>query len=157
MQIIMTKARQILAIITFVLTLCISNANAQPIGILMVHYGTNNDARRTATIDHLNSLVASSFGECTVAEAYAAPSVIKSLNKRGIQKLIVQPCAKLAGLPCDARLARVIRADVQTFFTQKQHLAALFVQNCRWKFRDIRWSIQFEKLQSRINKGLLND
>ena len=55
----------------------------------MVHYGTNNDARRTATIDHLNSLVASSFGECTVAEAYAAPSVIKSLNKRGIQKLTI--------------------------------------------------------------------
>lgn len=58
-------------------------------GILLVHYGTNNDRSRSNTLDVLNSIVAQKFDSCQVVEAYAAPSVIRSLTKRGINKLTI--------------------------------------------------------------------
>lgn len=59
-------------------------------GILLVHYGTGNDNSRAATIDKLNALVANRFTDCKVLEAYAAPTVIKALAKRGIRKLTIR-------------------------------------------------------------------
>ncbi len=58
-------------------------------GILLVHYGTGNDQSRAATIDKLNVMVADRFAGCKVLEAYAAPTVIKALAKRGIRKLTI--------------------------------------------------------------------
>lgn len=55
----------------------------------MVHYGTQNDASRSATIDRLNQFVAERFADCRVMEAYVAPAVIKALGRRGIAKLTV--------------------------------------------------------------------
>lgn len=59
-------------------------------GILLVHYGTGNDNSRAATIDKLNAMVAHQFADCKVLEAYAAPTVIKALAKRGIRKLTIR-------------------------------------------------------------------
>lgn len=58
-------------------------------GILLVHYGTQNDHSRAITIDKLNDKVKKDFAQCTVVEAYAAPSVIKSLNNRGTTKMSI--------------------------------------------------------------------
>ena len=58
-------------------------------GILLVHYGTQNDNSRRATIDRIDSIVAARFTDCKVREAYAAPTVIKALAKRGIRKLSI--------------------------------------------------------------------
>ena len=58
-------------------------------GILLVHYGTQNDKSRAATIDLLNSRVAREFPDCRVREAYVAQAVVKALGKRGIAKLSV--------------------------------------------------------------------
>ena len=58
-------------------------------GILLVHYGTQNDKSCAATIDLLNSRVASEFPDCRVREAYVAQAVVKALGKRGIAKLSV--------------------------------------------------------------------
>ena len=58
-------------------------------GILLVHYGTQNDASRKATIERLDSIVAAEFPCCRVVEAYAAGSVIKALGARGIKKLTI--------------------------------------------------------------------
>ena len=58
-------------------------------GILLVHYGTQNDKSREATIDLLNSRVAREFPDCKVREAYVASAVVKALGKRGIAKLSV--------------------------------------------------------------------
>ena len=58
-------------------------------GILLVHYGTLNDASRKATIERLDSIVAAEFPCCRVVEAYAAGSVIKALGARGIKKLTI--------------------------------------------------------------------
>ena len=74
-------------------------------GILLVHYGTGNDQSRAATIDKLNAMVADRFAGCKVLEAYAAPTVIKALAKRGIRKLtIVEALDSLRTLGC-TRLA----------------------------------------------------
>lgn len=58
-------------------------------GILLVHYGTRKDANRKATIDVIDSLTVKKFPNCEVVEAYAAASVIKSMAKRGIEKLTI--------------------------------------------------------------------
>ncbi len=80
-------------------------ATTSKTGILLVHYGTANDRSRAATIDRLDSMVASRFAQCTVIEAYAAPTVIKALGKRGIKKLtIAQALDSLHSLGC-TRLA----------------------------------------------------
>lgn len=70
-------------------------------GILLVHYGTGNDNSRAATIDKLNAMVADRFADCHVLEAYAAPTVIRALAKRGIHKLtITQALDSLRSLGC---------------------------------------------------------
>lgn len=74
-------------------------------GILLVHYGSQNDESRSRTIDRLNSVVADRFADCAVVEAYAAPTVIRALARRGAHKLtIAQALDSLASLGC-ARLA----------------------------------------------------
>ena len=65
------------------------SAPAEKTGVLLVHYGTRNDASRKATIDVLDSMAMARFADCEVVEAYAAGSVIKSLGKRGIKKLTI--------------------------------------------------------------------
>ena len=65
------------------------SAPAEKTGVLLVHYGTRNDASRKATIDALDSMAMARFADCEVVEAYAAGSVIKSLGKRGIKKLTI--------------------------------------------------------------------
>ena len=70
-------------------------------GILLVHYGTQNDASRHRTVDCLDSLVAARFAGTPVVEAYAAPTVIRALGRRGIRKLtIAQALDSLAALGC---------------------------------------------------------
>lgn len=70
-------------------------------GILLVHYGTQNDGSRAQTIDLLNREVADAFSQCPVVEAYAAPTVIKALAKRGIRKLTVgEALDSLSSLGC---------------------------------------------------------
>lgn len=70
-------------------------------GILMVHYGTRNDASRAATVDRLNALVAERFPQSKVVEAYVAPAVIKALAKRGIVKPTVsQALDSLRNMGC---------------------------------------------------------
>lgn len=64
-------------------------ANNKTTGILLVHYGTGNDHSRSVTIDKLDSIVAERFADCKVVEAYAAPTVIRMLGKRGIKKLSI--------------------------------------------------------------------
>lgn len=70
-------------------------------GILLVHYGTQNDNSRRRTLETLNALVANRFAECPVVEAYAAPTVIRALSRRGIQKLtIAEALDSLTALGC---------------------------------------------------------
>ncbi len=70
-------------------------------GILLVHYGTQNDDSRRRTVDALNALVADRFASCPVVEAYAAPTVIRALGRRGIRKLtIAEALDSLASLGC---------------------------------------------------------
>lgn len=76
-------------------------AQADKTGILLVHYGTQNDNSRAATIDKLNKRVAEENADCAVLEAYAAPSVIRMLDKRGIHKLnIAEALDSLKALGC---------------------------------------------------------
>lgn len=95
-------------ILTMVFTLfCVATIMAQNVdnektGILLVHYGTSNDKSRAQTIDKLNSRVAETFPDCAVVEAYSAPSVIKTLAKRGIKKLYIsQALDSLKALGCN--------------------------------------------------------
>ena len=76
------------------------SANAKA-GILLVHYGTQNDNSRHRTLDALNTLVAKSFDGCPVVEAYAAPTVIRALSRRGIHKpTIAEALDSLSALGC---------------------------------------------------------
>lgn len=95
-------------ILTIVFTLfCVATIMAQNVvnektGILLVHYGTSNDKSRAQTIDKLNSRVAETFPDSAVVEAYSAPSVIKTLAKRGIKKLYIsQALDSLKALGCN--------------------------------------------------------
>lgn len=86
------KQRNILTIVFTlfcVATIMAQNVDNEKTGILLVHYGTSNDKSRAQTIDKLNSRVAETFPDCAVVEAYSAPSVIKTLAKRGIKKLYI--------------------------------------------------------------------
>lgn len=86
---IMRRITLLIAAIAVAVT-CMAQTAAKPsTGILLVHYGTNNDQSRAATVDLLNNRVARAFPQCPVVEAYAAPSVIKALAKRGIRKLTI--------------------------------------------------------------------
>lgn len=99
------KQRNILTIVFTlfcVATIMAQNVDNEKTGILLVHYGTSNDKSRTQTIDKLNSRVAETFPDCAVVEAYSAPSVIKTLAKRGIKKLYIsQALDSLKALGCN--------------------------------------------------------
>ena len=99
------KHRNILTIVFTlfcVATIMAQNVDNEKTGILLVHYGTSNDKSRAQTIDKLNSRVAETFPDCAVVEAYSAPSVIKTLAKRGIKKLYIsQALDSLKALGCN--------------------------------------------------------
>lgn len=99
------KQRNILTIVFTlfcVATIIAQNVDNEKTGILLVHYGTSNDKSRAQTIDKLNSRVAETFPDCAVVEAYSAPSVIKTLAKRGIKKLYIsQALDSLKALGCN--------------------------------------------------------
>ena len=99
------KQRNILTIVFTlfcVATIMAQNVDKEKTGILLVHYGTSNDKSRAQTIDKLNSRVAETFPDCAVVEAYSAPSVIKTLAKRGIKKLYIsQALDSLKALGCN--------------------------------------------------------
>ena len=99
------KQRNILTIVFTlfcVATIIAQNVDNEKTGILLVHYGTSNDKSRAQTIDKLNSRVAETFPDCAVVEAYSAPSVIKTLAKRGIKKLYIsQALDSLKSLGCN--------------------------------------------------------
>lgn len=99
------KQRNILTIVFTlfcVATIMAQNVDNEKTGILLVHYGTSNDKSRAQTIDKLNSRVVETFPDCAVVEAYSAPSVIKTLAKRGIKKLYIsQALDSLKALGCN--------------------------------------------------------
>lgn len=99
------KQRNILTIVFTlfcVATIMAQNVDNEKTGILLVHYGTSNDKSRAQTIDKLNSRVAETFPDSAVVEAYSAPSVIKTLAKRGIKKLYIsQALDSLKALGCN--------------------------------------------------------
>ena len=99
------KQRNILTIVFTlfcVATIMAQNVDNEKTGLLLVHYGTSNDKSRAQTIDKLNSRVAETFPDCAVVEAYSAPSVIKTLAKRGIKKLYIsQALDSLKALGCN--------------------------------------------------------
>ena len=99
------KQRNILTIVFTlfcVATIMAQNVDNEKTGILLVHYGTSNDKSRAHTIDKLNSRVSETFPDCAVVEAYSAPSVIKTLAKRGIKKLYIsQALDSLKALGCN--------------------------------------------------------
>lgn len=99
------KQRNILTIVFTlfcVATIMAQNVDNEKTGILLVHYGTSNNKSRAQTIDKLNSRVAETFPDCAVVEAYSAPSVIKTLAKRGIKKLYIsQALDSLKALGCN--------------------------------------------------------
>lgn len=99
------KQRNILTIVFTlfcVATIMAQNLDNEKTGILLVHYGTSNDKSRAQTIDKLNSRVSETFPDCAVVEAYSAPSVIKTLAKRGIKKLYIsQALDSLKALGCN--------------------------------------------------------
>lgn len=99
------KQRNILTIVFTlfcVATIMAQNVDNEKTGILLVHYGTSNDKSRAQTIDKLNSRVSETFPDCVVVEAYSAPSVIKTLAKRGIKKLYIsQALDSLKALGCN--------------------------------------------------------
>lgn len=99
------KRRNILTIVFTLFcaaTIMAQNVENEKTGILLVHYGTSNDKSRAQTIDKLNTRVAETFPDCAVVEAYSAPSVIKTLAKRGIKKLYIsQALDSLKALGCN--------------------------------------------------------
>ena len=81
------------------------NGGTEKTGILLVHYGTQNAQSRALTIDRLNKRVGERFPDSKVVEAYAAPTVIRTLGKKGIRKLsIAQALDSLKAMGC-TRLA----------------------------------------------------
>lgn len=99
------KRRNILTVVFSLLcaaTIMAQNVENEKTGILLVHYGTSNDKSRAQTIDKLNTRVTDTFPDCAVVEAYSAPSVIKTLAKRGIKKLYIsQALDSLKALGCN--------------------------------------------------------
>lgn len=96
----MTRLTTLIIAIACILC-CHAQGTGRPTGILLVHYGTQNDKSREATIDRLDSTVVAEFAQCHVVEAYAAGSVIKALGTRGIKKLTIsQGLDSLKALGC---------------------------------------------------------
>lgn len=86
-----------------------ASVKAQFPSIMMTYYGTGNDAARAKTMDILNDKIAKVFPNSTMAEAYTSDMVIKSLKKRGINKLNVGEALKELRL----KKQRVIIANCQ--------------------------------------------
>ena len=138
---------------------CRAQSTDKPTGILLVHYGTQNDKSREATIDRLDSAVTARFPQCRVVEAYAAGSVIKALGTRGIRKLtisqgldslrasgcrrvVVQSTMLLDGLMTDLIRAAVKKAAPQ-FETIKTARPLLYnVTDCRAMAQSIERSLK---------------
>ena len=86
--------------VLFVLSFTVLLVKAQT-GILLVHYGTQNDQSRQATIETIDSIVKMKFPHCVVEEAFAAPSVIRCLEKRGVYKMtVMEAMARLRRKGC---------------------------------------------------------
>lgn len=101
-------------------------------GVLMVHFGTTYDDTRSRTIDVINRIVADSFPDMDVREAYSSRIVRRRLASRGIDKptpreallrmaadgythVIVQATHLLDGIEAEALRDEV--AAIAPFFT----------------------------------------
>lgn len=110
-------------------------ANNKSTGILLVHYGTGNDRSRSVTIDKLDSIVAERFADCKVMEAYAAPSVIRMLGKRGIKKLsIPEALDSLKTLGCQ----RVVVQSTMLLDGVMTDMLEDYVEKAKGKFSEIK-------------------
>ena len=111
------------------------SANNKSTGILLVHYGTGNDRSRSVTIDKLDSIVAERFADCKVMEAYAAPSVIRMLGKRGIKKLsIPEALDSLKTLGCQ----RVVVQSTMLLDGVMTDLLEDYAKKAKGKFSEIK-------------------
>lgn len=68
----------------FVTTVINFNAEART-ALLIIHYGSSDDATRLATIDRITSDMRAAFPETEVREAYISRPVRENLAKRGIK------------------------------------------------------------------------
>lgn len=158
------KQRNILTIVFTlfcVATIMAQNVDNEKTGILLVHYGTSNDKSRAQTIDKLNSRVAETFPDCAVVEAYSAPSVIKTLAKRGIKKLYIsQALDSLKALGCnklvvqstmllDGVMTEMLRTEVGK--VKNDFRAVSVVRPLLYSVDDCRTMIEM------LTKGLLAD
>lgn len=88
------KMNKLLVLIIGYFFLSTASVKAQSPSIMMAYYGTGNDAAREKTMDVLNDKIAKVFPNSTMAEAYTSDMVIRSLKKRGINKLNVDEALK---------------------------------------------------------------
>lgn len=117
------------------MSLLAQTANNKSTGILLVHYGTGNDRSRSVTIDKLDSIVAERFADCKVMEAYAAPSVIRMLGKRGIKKLsIPEALDSLKTLGCQ----RVVVQSTMLLDGVMTDMLEDYVEKAKEKFSEIK-------------------
>lgn len=117
------------------MSLLAQTANNKSTGILLVHYGTGNDRSRSVTIDKLDSIVAERFADCKVMEAYAAPSVIRMLGKRGIKKLsIPEALDSLKTLGCQ----RVVVQSTMLLDGVMTDLLEDYAKKAKGKFSEIK-------------------
>jgi sirohydrochlorin cobaltochelatase len=105
------------------------------LALLMVHFGTTNDATRAVTIEALNARAQEAFPGVEVREAFTSRIVIRRLGERGIYRLdpadalarladdgythiLIQPSTVIEGLEMeslrrDARAAEVRFTDIR--------------------------------------------
>lgn len=138
------------------------NVNADKTGILLVHYGTANDQSRALTIDKLNARVSEKFSGCKVLEAYAAPSVIRMLDKKGIHKLSISQaldslkrsgCTRLAvqsTMLLDGVMTDMLNREVANVRKNFMHVAVArpllyTVDDCRQMVAMIRQNLDADK------------
>lgn len=96
-------------------------------GILMVHYGTQNQVSREKTIEVMDSLVKHRFPTIHTEIAYLAPAIIRNLEKKGVyrqtvceamSKLIRQGCKDIivqSSLLLDGTMLSALKDDVNLF------------------------------------------
>ncbi|MDO4510959.1 MAG: sirohydrochlorin cobaltochelatase [Bacteroidales bacterium] len=114
------------------------NAQSAPTkktGVLLVHYGTRNDASRQATIEKINAMAAERFAGCEVVEAYAAAAVIKALAKQGVHKpTIAQALDSLVARGCENAVVQttmlldgvmndIVKNEVKNYSDKFKHTA----------------------------------
>lgn len=81
--------------------LCITFLLHAQTGILIVHYGTQNQVSREKTIDVMDNLVKFRFPTIHSETAYLAPGIIRNLEKKGVYKQTVcEAMAKLIRQGC---------------------------------------------------------